>query len=185
MLTYKKINAEMWSQYRYGDVSKEDLRYGRFLKTLATFGCYDKNLCFELADYYVAHSPRKNSLTDGAGETLLYLSAKYHLHIITNGFQEIQNIKLENSGIKIYFKKIITSEQIGVRKPDIAIFNYALKEAGASAKESVMVGDSLEVDIIGAKQAGMHQVFYNPFSEKHKEEITCEIKNLKELIHLL
>ena len=93
---------------------------------------------------------------------LKYLSKKYKLHIITNGFHEVQHIKLQHAGLTSYFNEIITSEQMGVKKPNPKIFNYALQKANTSAEESIMIGDDLEVDVLGAEKVGIQGVFFNP-----------------------
>ena len=115
---------------------------------------------------------------------LNYLKPKYKLHIITNGFQEVQEKKLINSGIHSYFDQIIDSEMAGVKKPNPIIFNLALNRAGAIPEKSLMIGDSLEADIIGAKSVGFHTLHFNA----HKEEthdVSPIIYNLEEIKSLL
>ena len=91
------------------------------------------------------------------------LKNQFQLHIITNGFEEIQHVKLEFAGLNKYFECLITSEQARSKKPDAGIFYYALEQAGARAEESLMIGDDLEVDIIGASAVGMDTILFDPF----------------------
>ena len=117
-------------------------------------------------------------------KVLDYLKEKYHLHIITNGFEEVQYVKLEQSKLLHYFEQIITSEQIGVKKPNPEIFRHALVKAFCKPDESIMIGDDLPVDILGAKAMGMHQVYFNPEKKAHKESIDFEISCLSQLQEL-
>ena len=117
-------------------------------------------------------------------EVLDYLKDKYHLHIITNGFEEVQYTKLEQSKLLHYFQHIVTSEQVGVKKPNPEIFRYALVKAVCNPDESIMIGDDLPVDILGAKGIGMNQVYFNPEKIAHQESIDLEISCLSQLQEL-
>lgn len=185
---YKKYlvhNLNMWALYREGKIDKEILRNLRFEKALNDFQIDDPRLAIELADYYLYHTPRNVFLFPGALETLDFLSKQYPLHIITNGFQEVQFVKLETSGLKDFFTEIITSEEAGVKKPDGGIFHYALQRAGAEASESLMVGDDPVVDIAGATAVGMDAIFFNPFHAENPNPKNKAISALNELIDLL
>lgn len=181
--TYVIENEKCWDDYRIGAMSKEVLRFERFLRTIQRFDRNDKELAIEMGDLYVATSPLKTALMEGTQEVLAQLKDKgYRMHIITNGFEEIQHVKLKNTGIDHFFEEIITSERAGVKKPHEQIFHHSLKLAKASANDSVMIGDDLPVDILGAKAVGMKQVYFNPKAEPHQEEITKEIQSLKEML---
>lgn len=182
---YHIHNDAAWALYREGKMEKEILRNIRFELALKDFGIEDAVLAEKLADFYLYHAPRNVFLFPEAIETLSCLSKKYHLHIITNGFQEVQYIKLETSGMDVYFKEIITSEEAGVKKPDPGIFHYALKRAGAIASESLMVGDDAEVDVAGALAVGMDAVFFNPDAQSLQDEGIVQISRLFELCSLL
>lgn len=82
------------------------------------------------------------------------------MHIITNGFEEVQKLKLEKSGIAKYFNQVITSESVGVKKPNIKVFEYALSKAKAQANNSLMIGDSYEADVMGSLKAGMLAIHF-------------------------
>lgn len=118
-------------------------------------------------------------------ETLNYLQAKYVLCIITNGFNDVQHIKLTSSDIKKYFKEIITSESAGSKKPQKEIFEYALGLSKAEVGKSIMVGDNLHTDIKGARDIKMDQIYYNPNDLSHEEEVTYEVNCLSELPNIL
>lgn len=185
MEEYRKINPGLWELYRKGEIKKEVLNWKRFFLTLEEFNISDIDLAKRIAKHYVTESPRKKALFPDVLETLEYLAAKYTMHIITNGFEEVQFTKIETQGIGPYFQKIITSEEAGVKKPDPYIFEYALSKAGARAVESLMIGDDLEVDIIGARNAGIDQVYVNYPRLANKEKISYEIFNFKELMEFL
>lgn len=185
---YKKYlvhNLNMWALYREGKMEKEILRNLRFEKALNDFQIQEPGLAEALADYYLYHTPRNVFLFPGALETLDFLSKHYPLHIITNGFQEVQFVKLETSGMRDFFTEIITSEEAGVKKPDAGIFHYALQRAGAEAFESLMVGDDPVVDIAGAMAVGMDAIFFNPFHAENPNPKNKAISTLNELIDLL
>ncbi|MDQ3191079.1 MAG: YjjG family noncanonical pyrimidine nucleotidase [Bacteroidota bacterium] len=178
---YKIHNELMWEGYRKGTVTKEELRTDRFHKALLDFGINNRNLAIEIGDGYLNKSPFKTHLFAHAVETLEYLSENYKLHIITNGFKEVQFLKLENCGIRRFFQQVITSECAGFRKPDKRIFHYSLYRAKAKTKQSIMIGDHLDIDILGAKNACIDQIYFNPKQNPHKEIITYEIDCLKRL----
>lgn len=182
--TYVRVNDEMWDKYRKGNIDKSTLRKERFKQTLSHFGHNDPELGERLDTEYLEVSPHQTALIPGTIEVLEYLAPRYQLHILTNGFTEIQNIKLTKSGLKNYFRHIITSESIGVNKPHAPVFVESLKRTGATRNESLMVGDNLAADILGAKNSGIDQVYFNPGSVPHKEKVTFEIRELKELLKL-
>ncbi len=182
---YQKYNDQVWSDYRKGRISKEKLKWYRFYLTLKDCGLSDKVFAKKLDAFYLNEAPKKKELIPRTIELLEYLSGNYELHILTNGFNEVQFIKLENSGLISFFHSIITSEDAGALKPDPLIFRYAMQKAGAEPEESLMVGDIFEVDIMGAKNAGMDQVFFNPEEDKAPESVTFEITRLEELIGIL
>lgn len=168
---YIPINHNYWKLYREEKVTKEKLKYGRLkdvfnvLNYSATDGLINK-----LADEYLINLANYNQLFDGTIELLAYLKPKYKLHIITNGFKDTQLAKMKNANIFHYFDVIITSEGIGVKKPNPKIFFYALEKANAKTYESIMVGDSLEADIYGAKNVGIKSIYFNPTDIKNKKE---------------
>jgi len=131
-----------------------------------------------LSEQYLIYLPKYNHLFDGAILILDYLKPKYNLHIITNGFAEIQGNKLNNSYITHYFKTITNSEMAGVKKPNSLIFDYALDLAKAKKENSIMIGDCIEADVKGALDAGLDAIFFN-------ESNAPVTENIKQINHLL
>lgn len=181
---FSKINNELWDLYRMNQIEKEKLRFERFHQTLLLHGINDKDLASRAAAAYIAISPEKNHLVPGTVEVLEYLSAKYPLHIITNGFDETQRRKLKYSGIEKYFRVIVTSESSNYRKPDKRIFELALRLARGMKRRSLMIGDSYELDIQGALNAGLDTVYFIQ-KDKEGDRSTFEILDLKELKNIL
>ncbi|MEO0310783.1 MAG: hypothetical protein RIQ89_440 [Bacteroidota bacterium] len=178
---YKDRNAMMWEQYRMGKIDKDTLRNKRFEFTFWDMGLDPILAPKELAGDYLALATNKTALFPHAIETLEYLAQKYSLHIITNGFAESQYFKLNNSGIKQYFNQVIISDEVGYRKPDSKIFELALEAAQALPENSAMVGDGIEVDVLGAMRCGLEGVYFNPHEIPHKAKVDREVKSLKKL----
>lgn len=178
---YVEENARLWQLYGQGILTKEILRYKRFQDTLSQFGLDDIELSKRMGEAYVDLSPRQTQLFPNAKESLQELqSIGFQMHIITNGFSEVQYIKLENSGLIQYFDVIVCSEVIGKNKPDPMIFAHALSEAKARPINSLMIGDDYHADINGAIQSGMHAVLFDPY-DKEKLDFEYKIKDLSEI----
>ncbi len=182
---YTEHNLRLWDLYRKGEIEKEVLRYKRFDLTLKDFGINDFELANAIGSDYIYLSPLKTNLFPESRETLEYLKAKYTLHIITNGFEEVQHRKIKASDLNKYFENVITSEESGCKKPDPMIFKFALNTAHAKASESLMIGDDIEVDIIGARNSGIDQVYFNYHKTQHNEVVSYEITELKSLRKIL
>ncbi|MBT8256365.1 MAG: YjjG family noncanonical pyrimidine nucleotidase [Bacteroidia bacterium] len=181
---YEPINFAYWKMYREERIDKTGLRRGRFLDAFKPFGIqFSTEELDELATSYIDELPKDNHLFHGATEVLGYLSQRsYKLHIITNGFEEVQHLKLRNSKIDVFFDTVTTSEEVGVKKPNPAVFNRALEKAGTIPHQSMMIGDTFEADILGAEQVGMHTLFFNYRKEEPPENYRVihdihEIKN--------
>lgn len=185
MDVYERINLKLWDDYRKGQIKKEVLNVQRFALTLDNFGIDDELLSQNIAKDYIELSPTKKNLFPYTISILEYLFTRYKLHIITNGFEEVQHKKLNNSNLSKYFTHVITSEDAGYKKPDINIFKYAFDITGASPEESLMIGDDIEVDIEGAKLAGMDQVLVDYKNEASNGVATFHITSLAELYELL
>lgn len=183
--TYFENNAILWELYRNNGITKSDLNISRFHNTLREFGINDMILAQKMANDYVSTSPYSGLLMPNAIELLTKLQDNYTLHIITNGFEELQRVKMETTSLDLYFNKIITSESVGYKKPDLAFFQYALEVSGATQANSLIIGDDYEADIVGAINAGIDHVFYNPQQRKHGQKVMYEINDLMELIDVL
>jgi len=182
---YHPLNEQLWVLYRSDQITKDELNRIRFLKPLEHYGIHDVELADHLSEDYVYWSPRIVRLVPGTMDLLDYLKPKYHLHLITNGFQEVQHTKLSGSGLEPYFETLTVSEEVGVKKPNPEIFRYALKKAGATAEESIVIGDEMAVDIDGARAAGIDQILFNPSGEAVEGERTFEVKSLLEIMGIL
>ena len=182
---YHPLNEQLWKLYREEKISKDELNRTRFMKPLEHYGIHDVALADHLSEDYVYWSPRIVRLIPGTMELLEYLKPKYHLHLITNGFQEVQDTKLSLSGMKPFFETLTVSEEVGVKKPNPEIFQYALRKANAATEESLMIGDEMAVDIDGARSAGIDTIFFNPKREKVEGERTFEVYNLMEIKSIL
>lgn len=159
---YEPINLKYWRLFREDKVTKEELRRGRLIDAFSQFEIkYPLKEIDAMAISYIDELPVDNHLFEGAIDVLDYLSKKYTLHIITNGFHEVQHLKLKKSGIYTYFKTVTTSEEVGLKKPNPIIFKKALLKASAHPESSLMIGDSFEADILGAKAIGMQTMYYN------------------------
>jgi putative hydrolase of the HAD superfamily len=182
---YHEINGQLWGFYRKGEMTKDILRTKRFRMSLARFGITDDDLAEKIGDEYLDISPTKTLLVPHAREILAYLQTGYRLHIITNGFLTTQQIKLKNCRLEQYFQSLTTSEVVGHNKPRPEIFHQALSSVNARKKESLMIGDDLEVDVRGARKFGIDQVFLNRDRVIHHEPVTFEIDTLLALKDIL
>jgi len=163
---YVPNNLKFWKLYREEQITKEELRYQRLKTTFDDIGySISDTRINRIAEDYISFLSSFNHLFPNTIEILKYLKPKYNLHIITNGFAAVQEKKLVNSGIRSFFDQIINSEMAGVKKPKPGIFTLALEKAQAIPEASLMIGDSLEADILGAKALG----FYALHFDTHKE----------------
>ncbi|MEZ5198082.1 MAG: YjjG family noncanonical pyrimidine nucleotidase [Bacteroidales bacterium] len=182
---YKKNNVEMWEEYRDGKISKKFLNVERFHRSLLEFGIDDRAFAGRFASDYLLNSPLKKALFANVPEVLEYLQSKYTLHIITNGFEEVQESKLKANELNKYFTTVTTSEEARTKKPKKEIFEYALKKAGAQPGESIMIGDDLEVDILGAKAIGIDGIYCNYEKVPHIGEVDFEVREFVEIKNIL
>ena len=181
---YKIHNEHLWALYRENKISQKKLRSQRFYNTLLDYGIDDFKLSEKIGLDYIEICPKKTKLFPYVLEVLNYLKNKYYLHIITNGFEKTQLIKLKCSALMPFFLNIVTSEKIGFKKPNPKIFEYALQKSQAIKSESIYVGDDLEVDILGCQNFGIDGIFFNPQKTPHKEKVTYEISSLSQLLEI-
>lgn len=183
---YHEINNKFWDRFRKGFISRQDLRWKRMFQTLLHYRIPDEALAVKMSERYLEILPTKTHVFPYAIEVLEFCREnQFGMHLITNGFEETQKMKLKNSGMHEFFDKMITSEQAMTMKPNKEIFDYAFQQTGATASNSLMIGDALDVDILGAQNAGMHSVFFNPNRLGHNNEPTYEIHCLSELKNIL
>jgi putative hydrolase of the HAD superfamily len=180
--TYIRINAELWNAYGKGKINKEELRNSRFEKTLAYHGINDKVVSDKMSDGYITLSPTQTQLFPQALEVLQFFQQEgYRMHIITNGFKEVQHIKLSNSGLAEYFEHVLCSEEIGATKPHRAIFEEAMRRTDCLPQHAIMIGDDFKADIIGALNAGWTAIHFDPEHKYKKERNVKRIRSLSEL----
>lgn len=179
---YVVHNDSMWARFRAGTIRREDLRWKRIQLALLDFKIGDTALAYEMSAAYLELLPTQTLLNPYAKELLEHCQGRYAIHIITNGFETTQWQKLHFSGISSYFKEVITSERSERPKPHREIFDYALSVTGAEVRNSIMIGDALEIDIMGAMSAGWDTAYYNPKHQKHTCNPTFEVVSLKDLI---
>lgn len=178
---YQGHNDALWAKFRLGQIDRETLRWKRIYLTLLDLKRPDEQMARELGEAYLELLPRQQKLIDGAMELLESLQDKYQMHVITNGFETTQWQKLESSGIAPFFKEVFTSERCERPKPHRQIFDFALKTCATCCEHSLMIGDALEADILGAQQAGWHAAYYNPAKIPHAGKPEYEVAHLLEL----
>jgi len=179
---YLAHNENLWARYRNGFIKQEELRVKRMWLALLDFKIADETLAKDMSIRFLDLLPTRTILFPYAIEILQYLTNKnYQLHLITNGFEKTQYSKLKSSGLVKYFREVITSERSSSLKPNKAIFDFAFEKTGAQPNESIMLGDSIEVDIIGAMQAGIDQVFINHNNITIDIKPTYTVNSLREL----
>ena len=178
---YNPINHAYWKQYRENRITQQELRFNRlsdtFTKIKHRATADEVN---QISEAYIANLSSFPHLFEGAIPLLDKLKSKYKLHIITNGFEYVQHFKIKNSGLGSYFDFVFTAEQVGFKKPHPQIFIEALNKTQALPEKSLMIGDSLEADILGALAQGMHAIHFNSHQEERHDN--CLIVNsLEEL----
>ena len=179
---YLAHNEKLWERYRNGFIKQEELRVKRMCLALLDFKIADELLAKEMSTRFLDLLPTRTILFPYTMEILQYLTNKnYELHLITNGFEKTQHSKLKYSGLDKYFKEVITSEGSSSLKPNKEIFDFAFKKTGATPTESIMLGDSIDVDILGAMKAGIDQVFINHLNIAIDIKPTYVVSSLKEL----
>lgn len=181
---YFTINEDLWAKIRDGKIDKEYLRKHRFYDSFLFFGIDDFELSQKFEHDFLDEILQYNELVPGAFEILEYLSEKYTLHILSNGFKEVTFRKTELSGIKNYFKTITSADEIDIRKPNPKIYQYALDKAKVQKEEAIMIGDDWIADVEGAESFGMKAIFFDVFNDDFETEILT-IKKLEELKNIL
>ncbi|WP_347052976.1 YjjG family noncanonical pyrimidine nucleotidase [Flavobacterium olei] len=178
---YIPINQECWRLYQNDKITHQELRYNRLRHSFdaLNYVISEENI-LEIANDYIEFLTDNNYLFDGAIEVLEYLKPKYKLHIITNGFAQVQEKKINNALLGGYFSTITNSELAGCKKPNSIIFDYALKLANTSKETSVMIGDDFEADVNGALNAGLDAIFFN----EKKLEVSKDYKQINHLLEL-
>ena len=180
--SYSAHNKRLWDKYHHGLIKQDELRWKRMWHALLDYKNGSEPLARQLSVEYLEILPTKQAVFPYTKEILDYLRGKnYTMHLITNGFEQIQFGKLQNSGLTKYFTHVVTSEKAMSLKPHKEIFEFALQLANAKKEESIMIGDNLDADIKGAMDAGLDTIFVNHIHESTSLKPTYIIYHLKEL----
>ena len=183
---YMPNNLRLWEAYRNNEIDRRTLILERFLHVLRPIGIDDEAFVLKLNKDFLQRTGTKTKLIDGAIDLLEYLFPKYRLFILSNGFREIQSLKMQNSGLSPYFARSLLSEDVSIQKPNREIFDYALKSTNSRRSESLMIGDSWEADIVGAQNAGLDQIWFNPSNPEAKApQPTFTVRSLPEIKEIL
>ena len=165
---YWEANIDLWGRYSKGEITRDYLIVERFRRPLSV-GMGDavtEAFCLEMSDKFLDYCSTKPGTVAGAHELMKYLHQKgYRMHMTSNGFHEVQYKKLAACGLRDYFDTIILSEDAGANKPSPLYFDYALKVSGASRETTLMIGDNLQSDILGALNAGLDAMLFNRWGE--------------------
>jgi 2-haloacid dehalogenase len=183
---YQAINVELWRSFERGEVSKDFLKVERFRRTFAQNGLdLDPAAASHL---YLESLSDTVVLIDGAKQVCETLCAIGEVGIITNGVESIQSRRIASSGLGDHISFVSTSEACGYAKPDSRFFDYAARMARAFAKhETVIVGDRLDADILGANRFGIDSCWFNPGRAANASEAvpTCEVDSLHAIVPAL
>lgn len=182
---FKEVNAILWEKYDHDEIDREFIRTRRFEMVLTRLGLKTADIPDDISNTYLSICPTKENVIPDAFEVLDYLKGSYQMHIITNGFDDIQDTKLNSSNLRGYFDKIFTSEGVGHKKPSKEMFNKAVEMIGVDKKSCLMIGDNLETDIKGALNADLDVIFFNPDNLEHDLPVTYEIQKLIDLKSIL
>lgn len=182
---FREVNNKLWNQFDKGIITSDVIRNKRFSLVFEELSLNLNGVAMEIQDSFMQICPSKPALVEGAKQVLAQFQGKYKYHILSNGFDEIQFVKLRASGIDHYFDKIITSGRAGYRKPQPEIFNFALNEIGVTKEECVMIGDNPVSDIEGAYRSGIDQIYYNTHNKECSISPNYTINNLNELLKIL
>ena len=185
MVIFNEVNNYLWNKFNKGQIERDELRNKRFGIILEKLGVNEKEIPEGIGEKYLEIAPVKTNVIPYTHDLLSYLKPNYQLHIISNGFDDVQHSKMKASKIHEYFDLIVTSDSSGYRKPQKGIFEFAMNNAGATKNDSIMIGDNIDTDIIGAQNASMDQIFFNPNNSQHNLNVTYEISSLKQIMNIL
>ena len=188
---YWSANIDLWSRYSKGEIDRPYLIVERFRRPLSVDKGLDvtKELCLEMSDRFLDFCSFKSGVVNGAHELMDYLKQKgYRMHMTSNGFHEVQYKKLAACGLRDYFDSIILSEDAGVNKPSPLYFDYALKTSGAHRETTLMIGDNLQTDILGALNAGLDAMLVNRWNIEKADipnTVTFVMDSLRDVMNML
>lgn len=182
---YSEINKSLWEKFEKNEIKKEDVMVGRFKKlSNALEGSIDAKL---LSKLYLERLSKSTSLNKDVYKVLDYLSKKYELYVVTNGFSTVQINRLEKTNLLHYFTAVFISESIGFQKPNKAFFNFCFENSTVKPESALIIGDSLSSDILGGFNSGIDTCWYNPKGETAPEtyHVDYHITELNQLMDFL
>lgn len=184
---YWKSNIDLWTRYSKGEITRDYLIIERFRRPLSVgYDGVTEAFCLEVSDKFLAFCSSKPGVIDGAHDLMDYLRRKgYRIHMCSNGFHEVQYKKLAACGLRDYFDTIILSEDAGANKPSCQFFDYALKVSGAVRETTLMIGDNIQTDIIGARNAGLDTLLFNRWNVDPSDIPTYTVSALREIKDIL
>jgi 2-haloacid dehalogenase len=181
---YRAVNAQIWRDYEQGKITQQTLRTERFRRLFAELGLAVDSSAF--SQQYLANLAQAGQLIDGAEALIDQLSGRYHIAIITNGIADVQRSRMAASPIQPYVEAFVISGELGVAKPDPAIFDAAFAQMGRPQKTAVLIiGDSLSSDMQGGLNYGIDTCWYNPAGKPAALPVTYTIQKLEELLPIL
>ncbi|MCQ2193063.1 MAG: YjjG family noncanonical pyrimidine nucleotidase [Paludibacteraceae bacterium] len=180
---YHDCNEELWSEYRRGEITRDLLNERRFTWPLELMGVNNLELAQHINEVFYKHFLPQDGVMPGTYELLEYLHSKYRLAIVSNGTKSSQLVKMKVFKFEPYFEKMFLSDDIGFPKPDVRIYEHVLREMGVTAEDAIMIGDDFDGDVVGAANAGLEQVWYNPTNQKKTSDFepTLMVDNLLSL----
>ena len=185
---YEEKNEKLWDEYRKGERTSKSISFTRFMLVGDFLGLnIKKNEAIDIANMYLEELYKGTILIENAIEVLDYLSLKYKIGLITNGFKQ-GLVRLKRCGMDKYFAFILSSEEYGYPKPNKGIFIYTSKMLGAKPNECIYIGDNYEGDVIGAKNSGYGAIYFNPKEKdfsRYNEKPDFNISSLDEIIKIL
>lgn len=185
LTVFREVNNDLWDKFDKGEITRDIIREQRFPTVFKKLSLNLNGVAMDMQDSFMQICSAKPKLVNGVKEVLDKFRSKYSYHILSNGFDEIQFIKIEAAGISAYFDKVITSGRAGFRKPQPEIFDFILNEIGATKNECIMIGDNPLSDIEGAHRYGMDQVYYNVHKKECAVDPTYTINKFDELLEIL
>ena len=185
---YWAANIDLWTRYSKGEITRPYLIVERFRRPLSAGQGLDvtEPFCLEMSDKFLEFCSSKPGVVEGAHELMDYLKHQgYRMHMCSNGFHEVQYKKLAACGLKDYFDTIILSEDAGANKPSMQYFDYALRQSGADIATTIMIGDNLQTDIMGANCAGLDTILFNRWGIEPSSVPTYTVETLRDIMKIL
>jgi YjjG family noncanonical pyrimidine nucleotidase len=192
--TYQPISNNYWQQKQSNSLSRQQVITASLQDTFTALD-YDFADSSRLAQIYWDVFCHTACLNPEVLPTIEALSNFYQLGIVSNGYTNSQEYRLQASGLSNYFQSVVISESVGYRKPASEIFNLALMELAVTSSKTLFVGDSITDDYQGAINAGIDFCYYQRRSQnvevvqsplpKLDSQPQYTIENISQLINLL